>query len=287
MSPASRVAPGARLRGRALLRPVVALVALGALAGCVSEREEVEIGSQLASNLNARVPLVQDAPLNLYVNDLGRMIARHSERPDLDYHFYIIDTPAVNAFALPGGYVYVDRGLIERTHTVSELAGVLAHEIAHVALRHGAKNLQRQIRTSSMSNVLWRRIVGRAPPLNQQALQLGTEVWRTAHSRSDETSADQEAVKYLNASGIDPEGMVALFNDLMKEERSEPATQTVEWLSSHPTTSSRLAVTQQTIAADMPKPTPRLATNNASYPLFLARMQMLPPPPPLVQLPEN
>jgi predicted Zn-dependent protease len=267
---------GTRVRLAAL-----ALVMAPALTGCVNEAREKQLGAQIAANLNARVPLVQDVPLNLYVNDLGQLIARHSERPDLQYHFYIVDTDAVNAFALPGGYIYVDRGLIERTRSVSELSGVLAHEIAHVALRHGAKNLQRQMRTSSMSTVLYRTILGRDPLLDQQALQLGNQLWSAGHSRADETAADSEAVKYLIDSGVDPHGMLALFQELMVEERQEPRTENVEWFSTHPATARRLTLTEERINKLLPRPNPRLARNNASYPLFLARMAMLPPPPPL------
>jgi predicted Zn-dependent protease len=274
-----------RTRARARVRAAaLGLLLLPALAGCVSEAREKELGSQIAANVNARVPLVQDVPLSLYVNDLGQLIARHSARPDLRYHFYIVDNEAVNAFALPGGYVYVDRGLIERTHNVSELAGVLAHEIAHVALRHGAKNLQRQMRTSSMSNLLYRTILGRGPLLDQQALQMGNELWSAAHSRADEAAADQEAVKYLIATGIDPQGMVRLFHGLMLEERADPHHSDLEWFSSHPNTASRLQATESNIARAMPHPVPRLASDNASYPFFLARMQMLPPAPPMIPM---
>jgi beta-barrel assembly-enhancing protease len=274
-----RTRAGARVRAAAC-----GLFLLSTLGGCVSEARERQLGSQIAAGVNARVPLVQDVPLSLYVNDLGQLIARHSARPDLPYRFYIVDNEAVNAFALPGGYVYVDRGLIERTHNVSELAGVLAHEIAHVALRHGAKNLQRQMRTSSMSSLLYRTILGREPLLDQQALQMGNDLWSAAHSRADESAADQEAVKYLIATGIDPQGMVRLFQGLMTEEREDPERSDLEWFSSHPNTASRLHATEGTIARAMPRPSPRLAADNASYPFFLARMRMLPPAPPMLPL---
>jgi predicted Zn-dependent protease len=265
-------------------RAALGLALPAVLAGCVNEQQEKELGSQIAANLNARLPLVHDAPLNLYVNDLGNLVARHSARPDLVYHFYIVDTDAVNAFALPGGYVYVDRGLIARTSNVSELAGVLAHEVAHVALRHGARNLERQMRTSGMSSLLYRRILGRGPLLDQQALQIGTELWTASHSRADETQADREAVKYLIATGVDPNGMVELFQELMREEHANPQAQTAEWFSTHPATARRLQVTTQTIHQLLPQGSGirNLARNNASYPLFLARMQMLPPAPPLI-----
>jgi predicted Zn-dependent protease len=263
-----------RLRRAALLAVLLPL-----LGGCVSEAREKSLGSQIAASLNSRVPLVQDVPLSLYVNDLGNLVARHSGRPGLQYHFYIVDSDAVNAFALPGGYVYVNRGLIQRTHNVSELAGVLAHEVAHVALRHGAKNLQRQMRTSSMSTLLYRSILGRAPLLDQQALQMGNQLWYAAHSRADEAAADREAVRYLIRSGIDPRGMVSLFQQLMREERNDPRTASVEWFNSHPNTASRLTATEHSIQALMPRPTPDLADNNASYPHFLARLALLPPSP--------
>lgn len=283
MSP--RAAGTMRTRTRVRVRTAaLALALLPALAGCVSEAREKELGAQVSTSLNSRIPLVQDVPLELYVNDLGQLIARHSARPNLDYHFYIVDTEAVNAFALPGGYIYVNRGLIERTHSVSELAGVLAHEIAHVALRHGAKNLQRQIRTSAVSTLLYRSILGRGPILDQQALQLGNELWSAAHSRADESAADQEAVKYLIASGVNPQGMVTLFEDLKAEEAADPHSQTVEWFSTHPTTESRLQHTELTIRQDMPRPAPKLATDIASYPAFLARMNMLPPAPPVIPM---
>jgi beta-barrel assembly-enhancing protease len=284
----SRTTGTRRTRARARARlAALALLSLPALGGCVNEARERQLGAQIAANLNARVPLVQDVPLNLYVNDLGQLLARHSERPDLHYHFYIVDTDAVNAFALPGGYVYVDRGLIERTRNVSELSGVLAHEIAHVALRHGAKNLERQMRTSSMSTVLYRTILGRDPLLDQQALQLGNQLWSAGHSRADETQADSEAVKYMIAAGVDPHGMLSLFGELMVEERRDPRGENVEWFSTHPNTARRLAATEHTIANLMPRPAPRLARDNASYPLFLARMAMLPPAPPLLPLQAN
>ncbi len=269
--------------GRARRLAALGQVALlPVLAGCVNEQREKELGAQIAANLNARIPLVRDAPLNLYVNDLGRLVAKHSARPDLEYRFFIVDTDQVNAFALPGGYIYVDRGLIQRTSNVSELAGVLAHEVAHVALRHGARNLERQMRTSGMSQLLWRKILGRGPVLDQQALRLGTHLWTASHSRNDEAAADREAVKYLIATGVDPNGMVQLFEELMREEQANPHDAGAEWFSTHPNTASRLQATTQAIRELMPnQQEQRLATNNSSYPMFLARMQMLPPAPPL------
>ena len=274
---------GAGSRAKARLRLAGAALALPLLAGCISEEREVALGGQIAANVNARVPLVRDAPLNLYVNELGRMLAKKSARPELQYHFYIVDTDAVNAFALPGGHIYINRGLIQRTENVSELAGVLAHEIAHVAARHGAKNLQRQMRTSSMSTLLYQTILGRKPLLDQQALSLGNQLWTAAHSRSDEAEADRLAVEYLLDTGVDPRGMLTLFGQLLEEERTEPhGGGASAWFGSHPNTVQRIEVTRHRIGELLPEHKgEKLASNNDSYPMFLRRLYDLPPPAPV------
>jgi beta-barrel assembly-enhancing protease len=265
-----------RARGARPLRGGAALLAALALGGCVTEQREVAIGNQIAAQINMQVPLVQDVPLNLYLNDLGGLIARKSQRPDLQYHFYIVDSPALNAFALPGGHIYVNRGLIERTSNVSELAGILAHEIGHVAARHGAENLQRQMRTRSMASTMYQLILGREPLLDQEALDLGGALWAAQHSRADEAEADQLAVGYLVETGVDPRGMLSLFSALWEEEQEMPASEQVSWFSTHPGTAARMQATRQQIRALPPPPRP-LATNNDSYAAFLRRMTQLPP----------
>jgi beta-barrel assembly-enhancing protease len=258
-------------------RAAAVLAAALALGGCVTEQREVALGNQIATQINGQVPLVQDVPLNLYVNDLGRLIARHSGRPDLQYYFYIVDSPALNAFALPGGHIYVNRGLIERTQNVSELAGILAHEIGHVAARHGAENLQRQMRTRSMSRTMYQLILGREPMLDQEALDLGGALWQAQNSRADEQEADRLAVGYLVDTGVDPRGMLSLFSTLWAEEQHIPATEQVGWFSTHPGTAARMQATRQQIRA-LPVAAKPLATNNESYAAFLRRLSAQPPP---------
>ncbi len=258
------------------------LLPLLLLAGCISEERELEIGQKVAAQINTHVPLVEDVPVNLYVNQLGLLIARHSGRPDIPYRFYIVDTDAVNAFALPGGHEYVNRGLVERTRNVSELAGVLAHEIGHVAARHGVKNLQRQMRTRSMSGVLYRTILGRGPLLDQEALDLGGELWTAAHSRRDEHEADKLAVKYLIASGVDPNGMLTLFDGFAEEEKVDPHGAAEGWFSTHPSTVTRIRLARREIRQELPKTQEKLATQIPSYAEFLRRLRKLPPPPPML-----
>jgi predicted Zn-dependent protease len=102
----------------------------------------MQMGQEYAAEINRQVPLVNDAAVNSYVNQLGRNIAAHGGR-QIPYNFYMVNAPQVNAFAVPGGHIYLNRGLVERTRNESELAGVLAHEVAHVEHRHGIDQMER------------------------------------------------------------------------------------------------------------------------------------------------
>src|SRR5690348_4112016 len=115
------------------------------IAGCsVSTQQEVELGTQYSQQINAQLPIVQDPEVNRYINVLGDSIARLTSRGDLPWQFFVVNSDEVNAFAVPGGYIYVNRGLIERARNLSELAGVLGHEIGHVVKRHTVKQMQQQ-----------------------------------------------------------------------------------------------------------------------------------------------
>ena len=118
-------------------RILIGFALASSLSACgISQQQEVPMGVEYAQQINAQLPIVQDPELNRYVNVLGDSIARLTSRRDLDWHFFIVDAKDVNAFAVPGGFVYVNRGLIERADQMDELAGVLGHEIGHVVRRH-------------------------------------------------------------------------------------------------------------------------------------------------------
>jgi predicted Zn-dependent protease len=272
--------------GRAGLIRSASLVVMAALllCGCVSEKREQEIGDAMAAEVNAHLPLVHDPVLNAYVTNLGRMLAKVSMRPKLDYHFYLINSAEVNAFALPGGYVYVTRGLVEETSGGDELAAVMAHEIGHVAARHGVEKLERYMRTGSLVNFLYTIILGGEPRLlRENALQLTGVLWSASHSREDEKKADQLAVDYLIRAGIDPNGMVTILETLLREEQADSArgTEVAAWFSTHPLTSTRIVEAKQDIRNELrqersPSAPPFRIT---SYPAFLERVHMLPTPP--------
>jgi beta-barrel assembly-enhancing protease len=133
---ARRIARGASL---------AAWVALAACAACgdASEDEEVRLGREAAEQVTAQLPLLDDPVVTAYVDSLGTAIARRTARGELAWHFAVVNTGVVNAFALPGGYIFVNRGLVERAETMSELAGVLAHEVEHVVRRHSIEQMQK------------------------------------------------------------------------------------------------------------------------------------------------
>src|SRR3954451_7160930 len=125
--------PGARM-----LKKVSFTVATAALlAGCgVSTQQEVQMGQQEAQQVSAQLPMVQDSYIQNYVNTLGQRIASRTSRTDLQWQFQVVNSDVVNAFALPGGFIYINRGVLARASNMSEIAGVLGHEIEHVVRRH-------------------------------------------------------------------------------------------------------------------------------------------------------
>lgn len=233
----------------------------------------------MSAEINAQLPLLEDPLLHAFVNRLGRTLAEVSERPDLDYNFYIINTELVNAFALPGGHIYLTRGLIERTRNGPELAGVLAHEVGHVAARHGVQKLERHLRTGSLMSLLYRLVLGREPALlRQNSLELAGVLWNASHSRADEEEADRLAVGYLVAAGVDPRGVVSLLESLLEEERGDTG-MVANWFSSHPMTQTRIQVASEEIEEELGDASPEIELRLSSYPAFLRRVESLPPPP--------
>lgn len=248
--------------------------------GCISEDREQELGDAMAEDINQQIPIVRQPLLTHYVSTMGASLASVSDRPHLDYNFYIINSAMVNAFALPGGHIYVTRGLLERTESGDELAGVLAHEIGHVAARHGVQKLQRHLRTGSVVNMLYNLILGGEPALlRQNSLQLAGIVWSASHSREDEQEADRLAVDYLSRAGIDPDGIVTLLETLMQD-GAEDTSRIAGWFSTHPMTQERIAVAQEEIQqVETQDTSPALQRRIATFPIFLRLLSALPPPP--------
>jgi predicted Zn-dependent protease len=242
-------------------------------APAISTQQEVDLGSQYAAELNRQLPLMQDAAVVRYVNQLGNSIAQRADPRGIQYSFYVVDAPEVNAFAVPGGHIYVNRGLIERASTLSEFAGVLAHEVGHVVHRHGITQLQRAQTAETGLAVIYGVLLGRNPSgIEQVGIQgVGTAVF-AGYGRDAERESDASAIGYLMASGIHPQGLVTMFETLMAERQSNPSG-VAQWFSTHPTTQERIDNTRAAIASIPSSSRQNLTTNNQAYNDFRNRVR--------------
>jgi predicted Zn-dependent protease len=258
--------------------PTLALAAL--VSGCaVSTQQEVDMGAGYAQQIAKELPLVQDAELNRYINVLGDSIARIADSRNLDWQFFIVDSKDVNAFAVPGGFIYMNRGLIERATNMAQVAGVLGHEIGHVTMRHSIQQMQK----SQGANIGVTAVCVLTSICNSQAasaaINIGAGAAFATFSRQDEDEADKEGVKYMVASGLDPSGIPEMFQILLDERKSKPdALET--WFRSHPLEESRIAASRTRIAAYPPAQLVGLTKDSPNFQAFKKRLMALPPSPP-------
>ncbi len=261
-------------------RFAIMLLGLLSLSACdVSPDQEVAIGEQNAREINDQLPIVTDPYINDYVTQLGDSIAKLTSRGDLDWHFYVVNSHQVNAFALPGGFVYVNRGLIESTDRMDELAGALGHEIGHVIQRHSVKQMQSSQKIGIVATVACTLTNICKSGLGQAAINIGGTAVVAKHSRHDELQADSEAVENVLRAGIDPEGIPALFEVLVEERRTQPS-KVEGWFASHPLEEARIARAKELIAALNADQTNGLLQDTPSYRNFRERVSQLPEPPP-------
>jgi len=178
--------------------------AANVLSGIIgtSQEEEIAIGKQIAGNLLGASPLVKDAVLQKYINNVGRWVASQSERPDLPWHFGVIESKDINAFAAPGGYIFVTRGLYQQLQNEAALAGVLAHEVGHVIRQHHLKILQQSSLVALGGEALARQ-TGNNEKV-QQLIGSGAEVVARSLDKNAEFEADSIAVVLSARAGYDP-----------------------------------------------------------------------------------
>ncbi len=256
-----------------------ALLVTSAAACGISTQQEVEMGSQYAAQINAQLPIVQDAEINRYVNVLGDSISRLADTRGIDYTFYIVNANEINAFAVPGGYVYVNRGLIDKTQNLSQLAGVLGHEIGHVVRRHSVKQMEKA-QGANIGLVLGCTLINVCGnQAAQAAINIGGSALFAKFSRNDESEADQEAIKNTVRAGISPKGIPEMFQILLNERTRNPGA--VEgWFASHPGEEDRIRETEAAIAKIDPAILASLTVNTSNFSAFKARVRALPAPPP-------
>jgi len=262
------------------MRRSYVLVALCAVAvGCaVSTQQEVQMGQQYSTQLNSTLPIVTDAAIQAYANQLGNSMAKLTGRSDLDWKFFVVNTDVVNAFALPGGYIYVNRGVIERADKMDELAGVMGHEIGHVVRRHSVKQMQQQQGANvgiALTCVLTHVCDSDA---SQAAIQVGGAAVFAKFSRQDEQEADEEGFKNVIRAGISPKGLASFFQKLMAEEKGG-GSPVDAWFSDHPLTQDRIADIQKLIDAKDPAILRTLTEDTKSFHEFKDRVHALPPGP--------
>jgi beta-barrel assembly-enhancing protease len=259
------------------LNGFVAAVAISTSACAVSTQQEVEMGAQYAAEINRQLPMVTDASANSIINQMGDQIARSGQR-GLNYTFYIVNSDQVNAFAVPGGYIYVNRGLITRTRNMAELAGVLAHEIGHVEHRHGAEQMERMQRANLGVNLAY-ILLGRQPgQVEATAVNAAGTAYFARHSREAENEADATAIPMMLSSRIDPRGLVTMFQLLISEQRRQPSA-FEQWFSTHPTTQDRIENTQRMINQVPASQMRNLSTSSSAYNSLKSRLRALPAAP--------
>jgi beta-barrel assembly-enhancing protease len=257
-----------------------ALLLVLALTACsVPEEQEVALGAQAADEINSELPLVQDEAIATYVTNLGTQIALGTTRADLKWRFFVVDSPQINAFALPGGFIYVNRGLIEATRSHSELAGVLGHEIGHVVQRHSVEQMGKHATANIGVAVLCALTSACESGLGQAAIEMGGSLVLTRYSRRDEFEADSEAVINVVRAGIDPKGVPRFFERLLNAREYQPS-RVESWFTSHPLEEDRIYAAHRLIDRLPEKEVARVRDDARDYPTFLRRVAALPPSPP-------
>ncbi len=181
----------------------------------INEPQEIDLGGGIASNLLGAAPLWDNPPVQRYVNRVGRWLALQTERPDLPWQFGVLDDDDVNAFAAPGGYVFITKGLLARMSSEAELAGVLAHEISHVLRKHHLQALKKGARSELMSDLANDAIKSQGgDPRLSKLVSAGTEIYARGLDKQDEFEADRMGVVIAARAGYDPYGLPAVLQTL-------------------------------------------------------------------------
>ena len=251
------------------------LLLLSALAACdVSVAQEDELGDQYAAAIQSQVPLLEDSASTAWLSVLGTRLTSAADRENRDWHFYLVDDSTVNAFAVPGGHVFVHRGLIDKAESYSELAGVLGHEVAHVTLRHSVDQMRSRTRTGILVTVFCAVINICGSTAAQIAIDVGGQALFAKYSRDDEAQADSAAVGYLIAAGINPNGIPRMFERMASLRNVDPSALDA-WFGSHLLEETRTARTKDLISTLGGSQLGSLPTDEPSFAAFKTRIRML------------
>jgi beta-barrel assembly-enhancing protease len=238
-----------------------------------SLEKEIALGKQLAQEVERQAKVVNDPVIAEYVNRVGQNIVRNSDAK-VPFTIKVLDTEEVNAFALPGGFFFVNTGLVLKADSEAELAGVMAHETAHVACRHGTRQatkgeLARIGMIAASIAVPW----GWTGYAAMQGARLAIPMGFLAFSRAQEREADFYGLQYMYKAGYDPEAFVDFFEKLQGMEKKKPGT-VAKVFSTHPMNDDRIKAAQAEIQKDLP-PRPEYVVNTSEFVMVKARIAML------------
>ncbi|UXY15092.1 M48 family metalloprotease [Chitiniphilus purpureus] len=233
----------------------------------VGPKEEATIGDGLAANLLGAAPLVRNAELQRYVNQVGQWVASRSEQPGINWRFGVIDSPNVNGFATPGGAIFITRGLYQRLRDEAELAGVLAHEISHVLARHHMRAIQAGKGREALGSALQGFISYKqsdARQLGANAISGMSEVFVRGLDKDDEHEADIRGMVLSARAGYNPYALVSVLQTLSQ---INPADSTVQLMfSTHPSPGERLNKIDQIVGDRLERYSDGVQATSRFYP---------------------
>lgn len=227
---------------------ILALLAAAELTGCagvaqsigeinlISTREEVEMGAKFATEIEKELEVLDDAEITSYVDSICQDLARHSKRQDIEYRTKVIRSEEINAFAVMGGYLYFNVGLLRAAGTEAELAGVIGHEIGHIVGRHSAKHFSKQLGIAMIAQLLLGENPAMWESLVANVLALGAMMH---YSREAEREADGYAIEEMVGAGYHPGGLVTFFEKIRELEKRSPSS-VERFFATHPPTEERL-----------------------------------------------
>ncbi|MGN7438885.1 MAG: M48 family metalloprotease [Alcanivorax sp.] len=213
----------------------------------MSPEQEKQVGAQEHQKVLQEYGLYKDQKLQDYVTKVGQSVVKHTERPEVQYKFFLLDSPIVNAFALPGGYIYLTRGVMALSNSESEMAAVLGHEAGHITGRHSAERYSRGLATTLGASILAAAIDSSGV---SQALGVGSDLYLKSYSRGQESEADTLGIRYLTRAGYDPNAMSGFLRSLQADSALQAkmagvqASSANSFFSTHPDTGQRV---QQTV----------------------------------------
>ncbi|MGB5164917.1 MAG: M48 family metalloprotease [Woeseiaceae bacterium] len=255
----------------------VRLPDMGSPADAVlNKNDEARIGRMIMQQIRASGQLVEDPLINEYINEIGHRVAAQTNDGDHSFTFFVVNDPNINAFALPGGYIGVHSGLLEATRNEDELAGVLAHEVAHVTQRHIARAIHANSRQSILSTALMLGAIvlgasGGSGDAVQGAIAVAQGTAAQAQinfTRSNEYEADRIGISALAGAGFDPHGMASFFEVMSRLQPSSPNMRMPEFLRTHPVTTARISEAR-TRAREYDR---RLPSDSTNYGIARARV---------------